>query len=174
MDGWIKIHRSLRESAIWGNPKLVYFWLWCLMETDIKEHEVIVAGSRIKIKPGQFVFGRKRAAEETGLGEITTYRYLKLLEELHMVKRSVNNHFTVVTIVNWRKYQCKDKTHVTASDTTLDTTLDTVSDTQNKNIYKAEQSDRLEGGSQAPLVPGVRVDDVDWDEIERQGGEGHV
>lgn len=144
------------------------------MEADIEEHETVIAGSKIKIKPGQFIFGRKRAAEETGLGEITTYRYLVLLEELHMVKRSVNNKFTLVTIVNWGKYQCSDNKRVTVSDTRADTTNDTANDTHIKNIKKAEQSARHKSGAQAPLVPGVRVDDVDWDEIERQGGEGHV
>lgn len=104
-DGWIKIYRQLEDSPIWGNPRLVYFWIWCLIQADIEAHETLINGHVVKMKPGQFIFGRKSAAQKTKLGESTVYRYIQLLEKLKMVNRKVNSRYTLVTIVNWRKFQ---------------------------------------------------------------------
>ena len=37
--GWFKCYRQLEDSAIWGNPELVYFWVWCLMQADIEKSQ---------------------------------------------------------------------------------------------------------------------------------------
>ena len=103
--GWIKIYRQLEDSPIWGNPKLVYFWIWCLMQASISKREVTFNGQNILIKPGQFIFGRKSAASKTGLGEDSVRRYLILLEKLKMLHRQTTTRYTLVTVVNWRKFQ---------------------------------------------------------------------
>lgn len=118
--GWFKCYRQLEDSAIWGNPELVYFWVWCLMQADIEKHKTQINGHTVTIKPGQFIFGRKKAAQKTGLPESTVYRYLNLLQSLKMVNIKPNNKYTLVTIVNWRKYQ-GDAEKVNNKRTTNDT-----------------------------------------------------
>lgn len=132
--GWLKLYRQLENSGIWGNPELVYFWIWCLMQADIEKHKTTVNGCTITINPGQFIFGRKIAAQKTGLSESMVYRYLKLLKNLKMLNTKSNNKYTLVTIVNWRKYQGDDLK------TNNKRTTNSTTNEHTKRIYKEAEN----------------------------------
>ena len=77
------------------------------------------------------------------------------------------------------KNASKNKQPDKEKDTDTETEKDTDTDTDTENSSPGFTNSPLEGGSNPEKVeefkvPGARVDDVDWDEIERQGGEGHV
>ncbi|MGD7021755.1 DnaD domain-containing protein [Rossellomorea vietnamensis] len=59
----------------------------------------------VNLKPGQFVFGRSRAASELNMKESTVWKYMKLLEKLDSISLNSNNKFTVVTVDKWGDYQ---------------------------------------------------------------------
>lgn len=149
--GWVKLYRQLLDSGIWGNPQLVVLWIWCLLKASTEKKKIIINGEELLLKPGQFVTGRKSASEETGIPESTIYRHLKLLERMNMLKRQANKRYTVITIVNWGKYQdtpktkrtCSRTTDDTTDDTSDDTTDDTSNDTQTR-IYKKSEKTALE------------------------------
>lgn len=149
--GWIKIYRQLEDSPIWGNPKLVYFWIWCLMQASISKREVTFNGQNILIKPGQFIFGRKSAASKTGLGEATVRRYLILLEKLKMLNRQTTTRYTLVSIVNWRKFQ--GDIEKAPAKRPAD---DTINDTQHKKYI---------GGAKSSPPDGVELRSPDVDEL---------
>ena len=153
--GWIKIYRQLENSPIWENPRLVYFWIWCLMQAYVDNCETVINGNTVKIKPGQFIFGRRSAAQKTGLGEATVYRYLKLLEKLKMVNSKANNKYTLVTIVNWRKYQGDIK-----KVNSKRTTNDTANDTHKKKYIRGAKSSPPDGVElRSPDVAELPVDE---------------
>lgn len=114
-NGWIKLHRKLLDSPIWGSPGLVTFWIWCLMKANTsKKYTFYFNSTEVTLKPGQFITGRKIAAEETGISECSVRKYFKILEKQKMIKRKVTNRYTLVTIVNWGNYQGDDsKAHPT-------------------------------------------------------------
>lgn len=146
--GWVKLYRQLLDSGIWGNPQLVVLWIWCLLKASTEKKKIIINGEELLLKPGQFVTGRKSASEETGIPESTIYRHLKLLERMNMLKRQANKRYTVITIVNWGKYQdtpktkrtCSRTTDDTTDDTSDDTTDDTSNDTQTRIYKKSEKT----------------------------------
>jgi len=51
------------------NPKVLSFWVYCLLKASHKPLKAIVGYQQVSLQPGQFVFGRKKTAEETGLSE---------------------------------------------------------------------------------------------------------
>ena len=104
-EGWIKIHRKLLDSAIFSEPKLLQFWIYCLCKASTKEKEMIVGKQEVKLGKGQFIFGRKKAGADLKISETTAFRNLKFLEKMNMVELQTNNKFTIVTIENWALYQ---------------------------------------------------------------------
>ncbi|MGM0863402.1 MAG: DnaD domain-containing protein [Bacillota bacterium] len=62
----------------------------------------------IDLKPGQFIFGRSKAASELNMKESTVWKYMKLLEKLDSISLKSNNKFSVVTVGKWGDYQSHD------------------------------------------------------------------
>lgn len=108
MEGWIKLHRKIVEDPVFQNEKLLKVWLYCLLKASHKEREFMVGMQIVKVKPGEFVFGRKKAAAELNMKESTVWDRIKLLEKLGNINIKSNNKFSIVNVVNWAKYQDKE------------------------------------------------------------------
>ncbi len=108
MEGYIKLYRKIIESPVFQNERLLKAFIWCLAKATHKEREEIVGIRCVKLQKGQFVFGRKKAADELGFPESTTWRYIKALQSFGILDIKSNSKFSVVTIINWGKYQCLD------------------------------------------------------------------
>jgi len=62
----------------------------------------------IPLQPGQFIFGRKKAAEETGLSEKQIRLCMNILKFRSSVAIKTASKFSIVSIVNWEAYQGVD------------------------------------------------------------------
>lgn len=83
---YIKLFRKLLNSPIFENEKALKIWIWCLLKATHKEREQLIGRQIVHLEKGQFVFGRKKASEELKMKERTLYDYLKLLEQLSMIR----------------------------------------------------------------------------------------
>lgn len=139
--GWIKLHRSLLYDNIFQNDKLLKIFIWCILKASHTGHEQIVGRKKIKLLPGQFVFGRSKASIELGYSKSTVWDYMKLLETKNTINIKSNNKFSVITIENWGFYQSEhdisdNKTN--NKETTKRQQKDTnknVKNVKNKNTY---------------------------------------
>lgn len=109
MEGWIKLHRKLLSSKIFSNEKILKIWIWCLLKASSQEYETLVGMTNIKLERGQFVFGRKKAAEELKMNENTIYKYMKVLEKEQNINIKSNNKYSIVTIEKWGQYQFNEE-----------------------------------------------------------------
>ena len=105
---YIKLFRKLLNSPIFENEKALKIWIWCLLKATHTEREQLVGRQIVQLKKGQFIFGRKKASEELKMKERTLYDYLKLLEELSMIRINSNNKFSVITVEKWEEYQVEE------------------------------------------------------------------
>lgn len=114
MEGWIRLHRKIRNNEIFNNHQLLRLWLICLTEATHKERDQIIGKQTVRLMPGQFVTGRFDIADlyNMGLkpsdrvkGEKTVFRWLENLEEWGFLTLEKTNKFTVVTIEKWGFYQ---------------------------------------------------------------------
>ncbi len=103
--GYIKLWRKTLNSPVWQNPNLFRFWAWCLMKASHKERVALVGFQKVPLLPWQFIFGRKKAAAETGLSEKTVRTCLECLKTLGNVAIKTASKFSVLTVVNWDFYQ---------------------------------------------------------------------
>ena len=105
MEGWFKTHRKIIDSPIFDNADALKMWTWILAKASHKDRVQVIGTQNIEIKKGEFIFGRKAAAEKLKFSENKTYRLLKLIEKMGMIEVKSNNKFSVVKVVNWGFYQ---------------------------------------------------------------------
>jgi hypothetical protein len=75
------------------------------MKATHRETADMVGYQCVQLQPGEFVFGRKKAAEETGLSERTIRTCLVALENLGNLTIKTTNKFSILTVVKWEDYQ---------------------------------------------------------------------
>lgn len=107
--GYYKTWRKALDSGWLKNHKLWVFWSYCLMRAAYKEHDAIVGYQTVHLLPGQFIFGRKKAAEELNLTERSIRTNLDFLVKSQNVTIETTNKFSIITIVNWNIYQCDER-----------------------------------------------------------------
>ena len=103
--GYVRLWRKSLDAGWIKNHKLWAFWTYCLMKASYKEFDAIIGLQVVHLMPGQFVFGRKKAAKETGLTERETRTLLALLIKWQNVTIKTTNRFSIISIINWPIYQ---------------------------------------------------------------------
>lgn len=109
MEGWICLYRSVLGSEVFGDAVLLKIWIWCLIRASYQQRFITMpTGSgttRVEMKPGQFVYGRRAASKELKIPASTVRRMMKRLETMGNISQKADRHFTVVTICHWASYQ---------------------------------------------------------------------
>ena len=138
MDGWLKLYRSILDSAVFQDAEVLKVWIWLLCSVAFEQHDTICYGKVIHLKPGQIATGRKKIAQCTDLNENKVYRALTVLKSLGNIEIKSTNKYSIITVVNWYKYQdenCKrtSSEQQTNSKTTTEEQQDNSKRTQHKN-----------------------------------------
>lgn len=109
MSGYIKIHRSIINHWLWMNPKQLRAWLYMIAQAEWQPKVIPWSkGEVITIQRGQFVTSIRKLMGEFGYFADTTIKFLNILEEQGMIKKINNSKMTIITIVNYEKYQCAE------------------------------------------------------------------
>ncbi|MBN2178229.1 MAG: conserved phage C-terminal domain-containing protein [Deltaproteobacteria bacterium] len=103
--GWIKLYRRSLDSGILRNHNVWVLFTYCLLKASHKQRKAIIGNQEIILEPGQFIFGRRVAARETGLSEREVRTGLDILKNWKILTIKTTNRFSVITIVNWGTYQ---------------------------------------------------------------------
>lgn len=113
MEGWISLHRKIRKNPIFNDMELLRLWLICLTEATHKERDQPIGRQMVHLEAGQFVTGRfdLQTMYNAGLkpeqqkSPATVWRWLEFLKSSEFVSINSSNKFSIVSIVNWDKYQ---------------------------------------------------------------------
>ena len=103
--GYIKLHRQCLDNGMLKNHKLWVFWSWCLMKASYQDHKQMVGFQEVHLKAGQFIFGRKAAAQDLNMSEQSIRTCKNRLQTVGNLTSKSTNKFTVITVVNWHTYQ---------------------------------------------------------------------
>jgi DNA-binding transcriptional regulator YhcF (GntR family) len=152
--GWIKLYRKLLDNGISQKPE--YGWLWInllLLANHEDGHSFIWNGKRHFLKKGQLLTGRVALAEQTGINQNKVYRILKYLENEQQIEQQKTTKYTIITILNWDKYQQVEQQteqQVNNKRTTTEQQVNTFKNVKNdkneKNIYNAYK-EKINSGS---------------------------
>ena len=103
--GYVKLWRKSLDNGWLQNHRLWVFWSYCLLRANHKETKVKIGFQGITLKPGQFLFGRRVAAEELNMSERQIRTALAFLINAGNLTIKTTNKFSIITIVNWHLYQ---------------------------------------------------------------------
>lgn len=132
--GWISLHRKIMDDPLYLSEKFtkVHAWIDLLLLANFKDSEIIIRGIRIPLKRGQLAYSEVSLAKRWKWARSTAKRYLFELETRHQIEQQKNNVTTLITILNFDKYQLCD----TAKRTPKHTAEHTAERTQINNINK--------------------------------------
>ena len=80
-----------------------------LFDATHKDHELLVGNQVIRLKRGQFVFGRKVFAAKTNLTERAVRTLLTRLKKSQMIDQQTTNKYSIISITNYDDYQNTDQ-----------------------------------------------------------------
>ena len=170
MDGWLKLYRSILDSAVFQDSEVLKVWIWLLCNVAFEQHDTICYGKVIHLKPGQIATGRKKIAQCTDLNENKVYRALTALKSLGNIEIKATNKYSIITVVNWDKYQDENGKRTsseqqTNSKTTTEEQQDNSKRTQHKNGKKEKKEKNIYICSFFQSV---------WDEYPKKLGKNKV
>jgi hypothetical protein len=106
--GYVRLYRKSLDSGLIRNHNAWILFTYCLLKATHKQYKAVVGNQEIFLKPGQLIFGRRLASEETGLSEQQIRTALRILAIFGILTIKSTNKFSIITIVNWDVYQKED------------------------------------------------------------------
>ena len=153
-NGWIKIHRKMLDNpVVMKDPDYLAVWMYLLLNATHKMYQTIYGGRKVTLHPGQLITGRKIIAEETGVNESKIVRIIKLLKSEHQIEQQANPYGSLITIVNWDKYQNDEQQNEQQVNNDRTTSEQQVNTIQEYKEYKEHKEER--GGSPPPTLAQV-------------------
>ena len=118
-DGWIKLHRKLRDNPIWTKEKFTkgQAWVDLLLMINHKKGVVIIGNEPITIMPGQTITSEKKLAKNWKWSRHKVNNFFQLLFKMGQIgtpKRTPQ--FTLITIANWELHQLPETKKDTQKD----------------------------------------------------------
>lgn len=105
MEGWVKLHRSMIKWEWYGDPNVVRVFLELLLRATHKDTKY----RGHAIKAGSVIYGHTAFAEHTGLSVQNVRTAINKLKSTNEVTIKPTNKFSIISIVNWKKYQDTNK-----------------------------------------------------------------
>ena len=110
-NGWIQLHRQIRENWIWSDPEKLRAWLDIILEVNHEEHQVPIGNHIITVKRGQKHTSVRKMADRWGWSRDRVCRFLDLLCEAGMLTSTRTQIGTLLTVVNYDVFQTPPDTN---------------------------------------------------------------
>lgn len=113
MEGWITIHRKIKEHWIWDDATYLKAWIAILLTVNHENNKVLIEGELIECKRGQSLLSLNGWAKCFGkrwtIQRVRTF--LKLLKDDTMIEVEGLRKTTRVTVCNYDTYQINQQTN---------------------------------------------------------------
>ena len=106
--GWVKLHRKLLDNPRFKDGDWLKIWMFLLSSATHKERDIIFAGERMTLKPGELITSRKSIVEKTGVEPSKVERVLKMMKSEHQIDQRSDNRCRLVSVTSWDEYQVSE------------------------------------------------------------------
>lgn len=137
MTGFIALHRDIMEWEWWDDHNTTRLFITCLLAANHKERN----WQGMKIERGQFVSSFDSLSKKTGLSIQSVRTSIEKLKKSQNLTIKTTNKFSVLTVVNYDKYQSSDKqptNNTTNEQQTTNKQSITNNNDNNVNKYKGD------------------------------------
>lgn len=155
MSGWIKLQRDIMDHWIAQDNEYLAVWIRMLAEANFEPQTKMFNGQVLTVERGQFIFGLESYSEKTKVSVMRLRRLVDLLEKHQMINRVKRAKYSLISIVNYDKYQAENRQTTTkqqAENNTIRTkelkelknnTVDSEEPTAAKDDFISEQFERF-------------------------------
>lgn len=105
MDGWIKLHRSIRDHWIWSDPVKLKWWIDILLSVNHAATKVNIGYQLYDCGRGQSIQSIGSWAKQWGVSKDTARNFLTLLEKDGMILHESLGKTTRLTVCKYDSYQ---------------------------------------------------------------------
>ena len=105
MNGWIKLYRSTIENPKLTRAARLALWVYILLSVNHYDSKAYLCGKEIALKAGQGVFSTPDLSKKLGVSVSVIRRSLDWLESEQQIEQQKTTKGTVITVLNWGKYQ---------------------------------------------------------------------
>lgn len=108
MDGWISLYRQIKESWIWKDKEPFdkrSAWIDLLLTVNYKNKKIPFENGFIEIEKGQTLTSIKQLSEKWKWSRHKVSDFLDRLEQDTMIVQVRDTRKTLISIVNYSKYQ---------------------------------------------------------------------
>ena len=147
--GYVSIWRDLQEHTIWTCEPFSkgQAWIDLLLMANYNEKPFIMGNEVVKAEVGSVITSELRLMNRWRWSKKKLRSFLKLLEDMEMIKRTPNHKRTTIFILNYKEYQQKETTEETAVNPLFirgskeeETTEETVKDTTERPQRDREET----------------------------------
>lgn len=170
--GWIKTHRSIRNSWMWSVKEPFdkrSAWLDMLMSAFYADGEQSFKGVKIAVKRGQFPTSVRILSGRWMWSVAKVNRYIDRLKAEQMINTERIDGGTLVTIVNYAFYQDDRNSSDTPSGTPTETAAEHIKRNKEIENKKEKDSTNVESKKKRYIIP-PPVEDVAAYCAERNNG----
>lgn len=106
--GYVRLWRSVQDCEIWETDEKFdrrSAWIDLILMASHKDSSFIANGAPVTIKRGQIYTSVRKLSERWHWDKGKTLRFLRLLEQMQMIRRDATPIRTLLTIVKYDDFQ---------------------------------------------------------------------
>ena len=139
-EGWIKLYRSSFENRLYFDEPFTRFqaWIDLLLLANHKDGSFFKRGNIVKVPRGTVARSMKELADRWQWSEAKVSRFINFLESeyIKQVKAQKSNVTTLITILNYDRYQTNEGAELRTNVRTNDAQTTTYKNVKNKKEEK--------------------------------------
>jgi len=108
--GYIKLWRCCQDNELWLSEPFTksQAWVDLIFLANWEDGSFVKRGVRFEVKRGMLAWSIKGLADRWGWSRHKVVNFLNMLEKGHQIEHQKNTITTLITIVNYNKYQERD------------------------------------------------------------------
>lgn len=172
VEGWNKIYRSIQEHWLWTCEPFSrgQAWIDLLLMANYKEAKIMVNGNLEVVERGQRITSIRKLSDRWKWSTKKVTHFLDQLVKDKMIEYISDSSKTVVTIVNYDKYQGKE-TPLNVDNTDLDGGIGNTEETQKKHEGNTEESAKKHRGNAEEKQKKTNKNDKEYIKNDKEGEE---
>ena len=143
MAGWIKISTDIAKHWIWNDAERLKWWIDILFMASWKDNKQLVGKKLVSLRRGQLVASISFLCKRWGRSRSMVEPFINLLQEDGMINKEIGNNVSIITVLNYEKYQANNSTD---ANTHLDAYLG-----DNQSVCKSDDYDNTYNQEDAHL-----------------------
>jgi len=172
VEGWNKIYRSIQDHWLWTCEPFSrgQAWIDLLLMANHKEAKIMINGTLEVVERGQRVTSIRKLSDRWSWSTKKVTHFLEQLVKDDMIEYVSDSSKTVITILNYDKYQGKE-TPSSVDNTSLDEGTGNTEDTPKKRQGNREETEKKHEGNAEEKQKKTNKNDKEYIKNDKEGKE---